>query len=298
MGFVNGENQDEALTGIPAASTLASTSSRLVPTRSRSRRGLYPPELHLHVQTWNADRDTSSPGRRECRCNSDLRLFDCSHTAIDRRVRQRRVGGDQRCDRYSGVRPRPRVAPWDLSVRRAWDVQVHELFLHVQCREWALHVTPAQLTVAANDINRLMVSTILKSTYTISGFVNGETAFTGGSVRRAAPFDSRRQRQPRGSLSDHCSTRTLEAANYEFLIPSGPAPHGESGKADRRQMTSAGLSARPIQSLGWELVREDAPQTPVSTADPDPLPRGPPAVHSGRHHEQGGGLRDHVSRAR
>ena len=49
-------------------------------------------------------------------------------------------------------------------------------------------------------------------------------------------------------------------------------------------------------SLGWDLVREDAPETLISAADPDPgLTGSPRPVHPGRHHEQGGDLCDHVA---
>ena len=82
-------------------------------------------------------------------------------------------------------------------------------------------VTPAALTVSANNQTMALGAAVPALTATIVGFVNGQTLATSGVTGQAACSTSATSSSPAGSYPITCSIGTLAAVNYTFTFVSG-----------------------------------------------------------------------------
>ena len=81
-----------------------------------------------------------------------------------------------------------------------------------------LQITPAQLTVSAIDTSRFYGLDNPLLTYTISGYVNGETAATAGVTGSPLLSTTADANSPVGTYPITIQRGTLFATNYDFLI--------------------------------------------------------------------------------
>ena len=82
-------------------------------------------------------------------------------------------------------------------------------------------VTPAPLTVAADDATRLYGGADPTLTYTITGFVNGESMKSGGLTGAATVSTTAKAGSPAGSYAISPAIGTLVAANYTVVFQPG-----------------------------------------------------------------------------
>jgi hypothetical protein len=82
-------------------------------------------------------------------------------------------------------------------------------------------VTPAVLTVTANNQSINFGSAVPALTATISGFVNGQTLATSGVTGTAACTTTATSMSPAGSYPITCLPGTLRATNYTFTFVAG-----------------------------------------------------------------------------
>ena len=82
-------------------------------------------------------------------------------------------------------------------------------------------VTPATLTVTANNQSMTFGSSVPALTATITGFVNGQTLATSGVTGTAACSTAATSMSPAGSYAITCLPGTLKATNYTFTFVAG-----------------------------------------------------------------------------
>jgi hypothetical protein len=82
-----------------------------------------------------------------------------------------------------------------------------------------LTVTPAPLTVTANNQNMVLGGTVPTLTYTITGFVNGDTSAVVSGA--ASCTTTATATSPAGNYPITCTLGTLSAANYTFTFVGG-----------------------------------------------------------------------------
>ena len=85
----------------------------------------------------------------------------------------------------------------------------------------SLDVTPATLTVRADDKTRPFGAANPELTATITGFVNGETLETSGVTGSAACTTPATPASPAGDFAITCSAGSLAATNYTFTLEPG-----------------------------------------------------------------------------
>jgi len=140
-----------------------------------------------------------------------------------------------------------------------------------------LQVTPALLTVAADSISRFYGLANPVLTATISGYVNGETAATGGVTGSPLFSTTALANSPVGTYPITVQQGTLGATNYTFQTNPGTLTVNTARLIVMADNVTRSFGT-PNPQVGWELVREDPPQTPVSAADPDPELTGTPVL--------------------
>ncbi len=82
-------------------------------------------------------------------------------------------------------------------------------------------VGPAVLTVTATSLTKQFGSADPPLTYTVAGFVDGQTLATSGVTGQAACTTTATTTSPAGSYPITCTTGTLAAADYTFAFVSG-----------------------------------------------------------------------------
>ena len=143
-----------------------------------------------------------------------------------------------------------------------------------------LTVAARALTVTALNQSRAYGAADPIFTDSISGFVNGETAATGGVTGTPLLSTTAVANSPVGTYPITVQQGTLEATNYDFLIlvNSGTLTVNTARLIVTADNVTRSFGTPNPQSLGWDLVREDAPQTTISAADPDPELSGAPVL--------------------
>ena len=82
-------------------------------------------------------------------------------------------------------------------------------------------VTPALLTVTANNQTKALGAAVPTLTTTITGFVDGQTLATSGVTGQATCTTTATASSPAGTYPITCSVGTLAALNYTFALVSG-----------------------------------------------------------------------------
>ena len=82
-------------------------------------------------------------------------------------------------------------------------------------------VTPALLTVTANDQTKALGAAVPALTATITGFVDGQTLATSGVTGQPTCATTATTSSPAGSYPITCSVGTLAAVNYTFSLVAG-----------------------------------------------------------------------------
>ena len=85
----------------------------------------------------------------------------------------------------------------------------------------AVTVTPALLTVTADNQTKALGGAVPALTATITGFVNGQTLATSGVTGQATCATTATTSSPAGSYPITCSVGTLAAVNYTFSLVAG-----------------------------------------------------------------------------
>jgi hypothetical protein len=85
----------------------------------------------------------------------------------------------------------------------------------------SISITPATLTVAAVSTSMTAGQAVPALTYTISGFVNGQTLATSGVNGSAACTTTATAASPAGTYPIVCTQGTLTATNYRFAFVAG-----------------------------------------------------------------------------
>ena len=182
-------------------------------------------ELHVYVRVRNADCGAGGPDRHECLRDPFLRHHDREHAVFhDPRVRQRRDAGDQRCDWHTrrrdhnhGDKPRRDHYLGTPALGTLKSTNYTFAFATVP-GTGTLTITPVQLTVSAGGISRFYGLANPVLTYTISGYVNGETATTGGITGSPLLSTTAVANSPVGTYPITVQQGTLNATNYDFLF--------------------------------------------------------------------------------
>src|SRR5919201_3203055 len=84
-----------------------------------------------------------------------------------------------------------------------------------------LHVTPATLTVTANDASRIYGDANPSFSASYSGFKNGETLATSGVTGSPSLTTSAAAASPVGSYTITAAVGTLASTNYSFTFVNG-----------------------------------------------------------------------------
>ena len=228
-----------SLTGTPSASTLAIRQSTVGSYPITVKAGtLWSPNYTFTFKDGSLTVTAGGPDGHDA-SRPDLRLHDRGHAELcDHRVRQRRVGGDQRCDRHArrrdldhGGKPRRDL----LRHAGPGTLKSTNYTFTFTAGAATLHITPAQLTVAANDPNRSTVSPILELTYTITGSSTARPRPPAACPATPLLSTTAADGQPRRNLSDHGPAR--HAGGEQLRVRDRDElrhADGQSGPADRQ----------------------------------------------------------------
>ena len=119
-------------------------------------------------------------------------------------------------------------------------------------------------------------------TYTISGYVNDETAATGGVTGSPLLSTTALANSSVGTYPITVQPGTLGATNYTFQTNPGTLTVNPARLIVMADNVTRSFGT-PNPQVGWELVREDPPQALFRPRIRSRGDRGPRAVHSGRH---------------
>jgi hypothetical protein len=289
-GFVNGENQDTALTGAPSVSTLATPASPVGSyTINVAVGSLNSPNYRL---TFQAATLTVTPAVLTVSFVKATSVYGSgTQTTVlsPPPVITGFVNGETLAT--SDVTGTPGVATTataaspvgtylgtpDLGTLASTNYTFH--FASIP-GTGTLTITPAILTVSANDITRYYGLPNPTLAYTISGFVNGQNTASSGLSGAPGLFTPANVLSPVGTYPITITQGTLTATNYNFQIVTTP---GTLTVATARLIVAANNTQRSFgtpnpSSFGWVLEREDPPQTAINAADPDPGLSGSPVL--------------------
>ncbi len=286
-GFVNGDNQDNALSGAPSVSTLATSSSPVGSYPITVAAGsLYSPNYTFTFQSATL---TVAPAVLTVTSVLATSQYGSTTETTQSYTITGFVNGETLGT--SDVTGTPGVATSTTATSSVGTYFGTPSLGTLKSTNYTfqfattpgtgtLTITPAVLTVAADDISRYYGLPNPALAFAISGYVNGETAATSGLTGAPALSTTATVASPVGTYPITLSQGTLAASNYNFQIVTKP---GTLTVATARLIVAASSTQRSFgtpnpASFNWVLMREDAPQTAITTADPDPGLSGAPVL--------------------
>ena len=215
-GFVNGDSA-ASLTQAPTCSTTA-TSSSPVGAYSTSCSGAVDPDYTISYVNGSVH---VSPAPLTITASSASFTYGSAAPAIQATVTglvngqtKSVLGGGLVCSTTAG--PTSPVGNYASTCSGAVDANYT-----ISYANGSVQVTPATLTVTANNQTKMFGVAVPTLTYTITGFVNGQTLATSGVTGQAACTTTASTNSPDGTYPITCSAGTLHATNYTFAFVAG-----------------------------------------------------------------------------
>ena len=296
-GFVNGDNQDDALTGTPSVSTVATMTSPV---------GSYPITINAgslsspnYTFTFESETLTVVPAVLTVTSVTATRTYGTTTANTQFYTIIGFANGQVLAT--SDVTGTPGIATTTTATSSVGTYPGTPALGTLKSTNYTfafapgtgtLQITPVQLTVSADDISRFYGLANPNLTYTITGFANGETAATGGVTGSPLLSTTAVASSPVGTYPITVQKGTLAATNYDFVILEnfGVLTVNTAWLIVRAHDVEQSFGTPNPQSLGWDLVREDAPQTIVSAADPDPELTGTPTLSTQANSDSNSGV--------
>ena len=296
-GFMNGDNQDDALTGTPSVSTVATMTSPV---------GSYPITINAGLlssqnYTFTFESETLTVVPAVLTVTSVTATRSYGTTTANTQFYTIIGFANGQVLATSDVTGTPGIATTTTATSFVGTYPGTPALGTLKSTNYTfafapgtgtLQITPAQLTVSANDISRFYGLANPNLTYTITGFANGETAATGGVTGSPLLSTTAVASSPVGTYPITVQKGTLAATNYDFVILEnfGVLTVNTAWLIVRAHDVEQSFGTPNPQSLGWDLVREDAPQTIVSAADPDPELTGTPTLSTQANSDSNSGV--------